>query len=145
MQRGISKEDIPNKRKILVKVKMSGSLTGQAWVHLCHVPFSVYARYFKDRRRSFGELQSRMISWAKEDFNIKVRLDTKANVEKFKRFIDEMYRRNYTDILPKDGFNFSKGGWCALWITKHMEMELEEEREDFIDDIRAIAPKDTGR
>lgn len=103
---------------------------GYKWAHLCYIPTSLYLRYFVGQRKPFDRLKHMIIHWVKQDFGVKVRLNTKQSVNELKQFITNMYKHEYKELFPKDGISFSKSGWFVLWLSKHMEMEIEEDEQD---------------
>lgn len=111
--------------KVLIKVKNREERRYQ-WIHFCYLPSALYTRYFTDLGGTFDSLKQRIIQWAQEDFDVVVKLNTKEQVAAFKQFILNSYKYEYKNLFPKDGISFSKAGWFTLWLTKHIEIELEE-------------------
>lgn len=111
--------------KVLIKIRDQASREYK-WIHLGYIPKLLHEQYFREGYRTAEYLKYKIIQWAKEDFGVNVKLHTIEQVLEFKQFILNAYKQEYQDLFPKDGISFSKAGWFVLWLTKHMEMELEE-------------------
>ena len=96
------------------------------WIHFCYVPSDVYDSYFmKLDAGKMETIRKRLRLWAKQDFGVDVKLNTLDDLRSFRKFILNMYKSEYSELFPKGGFTFSTQGWVTLWVTRHMEMEIE--------------------
>jgi tRNA nucleotidyltransferase (CCA-adding enzyme) len=86
----------------------------------------VYDDFFKDKHIGRMErFKKRIRKWVKQDYGVDIQLHTLEDLKKFRAFIISVYKNEYHELFPKTGYCFSEHGWVTLWVTKHMEMEIE--------------------
>lgn len=108
--------------KFMLKIRKK---TENEWVHFCYVPFSTREAFYA-KVSVKGWLNNEWVRhWAKNDFGLKT-IDTVNGLVELKQAIKDWASEKYPEIYEKnyDGA-LDKQGWIRVWVTQHMEEEIE--------------------
>lgn len=109
--------------KVVLKVT-DEILEKQLWVHFCYIEKELYLKYLKELNITSNDLNERIISWVKQDFNTEMRLRTTQDLDRLKNLIKNYYKEKYPELYIES--NTDNQGWIRVWVTMKMKEELNE-------------------
>lgn len=110
-------------KKILLKTGRPKKLV---WVHFCYVSDNLYNSFLEATGCRSTELVTQLERWAKEDFNIVIRLNTVENIFKLRKIISIWYKEEYKELCGNFEGHIHVMGWVRLWVSQHMQLEVTE-------------------
>lgn len=110
-------------KKVLLKVDKNGE---QTWVHFCYIPADVSDRFFKVTGIERQSLSSYIEHWIRDDYDVKVKVETYEDIEKARSTITSRFKRDYAElyIMGDNGGNPSVYGIVRMWLVQHMRIEI---------------------
>lgn len=111
--------------KLLVKV-LNENHDKLSWEHFCYVPRDLYLKFLSAMEIERVEVADYISKWAKQDFNIDLSMTTTTDIKTLKELILDKYRSVYPHIFISTDTDHQ--GWVRVWITAHMNKDLEKRR-----------------
>lgn len=108
--------------KFLLKV-LDENRDELVWEHFCYAPKELYLKFISAMSIDRFEMADFVEKWAKEDFNIDLPMTTSKDIIMLKELILDKYRSAYPHLLRKSSTDHQ--GWVRVWVSTHMERELQ--------------------
>lgn len=93
------------------------------WEHLAYAEPAVYDEFLKTMGCSRKEFANYVSKWAFFDFNIKLTMAHRNDIETLRVLVKERYKKAYPDLYVES--ETDRQGWMRAWLTKHMKEEIK--------------------
>lgn len=117
------------KQKLLIKV-----IDGDEWkwVHLCHIDSRMYQKFKAIPEYEGLSIGSHISAWLLQDFGVKMPMAYRREILQLKNLLETWYRREYPELYLKycPGDKQRISSLVSLWLTQHMQYELEKRKGD---------------
>ena len=108
-------------KKVLVKVLREGEIK---WTHFSAIPAELYERFFTDAGIEAADLNDYLSKWYFNDFNKILKMYKYSDIIKLKADINRKFETKYSELYGYAGMPEIRG-WVRMWLSQHMELELE--------------------
>lgn len=112
----------PDLIKFLIKVLNEDS-DKVSWEHICYAPRDLYIKFLCHKDLERYQMADYISKWVKEDFNLDLPMTTRKEIKILHELVADKYQNAYPHLARKS--NTDRQGWMRVWVTTHMERELQ--------------------
>lgn len=109
--------------KLVIKV-LNERTDRLVWEHFCYAPRDLYLTFLSAKSIERFEMADYIARWAKDDFNIDLAMTTFKDITILRELILDKYSSVYPHLLRKSTTDHQ--GWVRVWVSTHMEKELQK-------------------
>lgn len=111
-------------KKVVLKV-IDSDKNLMSWVHFCYVPRQLWEHFKRVTGIDDSEFGAWLAKWAKEDFDIVVRMSKKEDIETLRKAVTIAYQDKYFELFSPSlqGANMPTHSLLRNWVSIKMKVE----------------------
>lgn len=111
----------PDLIKFLVKV-LDENTDKVSWEHICYAPRELYLQFLKKKGLERSQMADYVARWAKEDFNVELAMTTSKDIQILRELVLDKYKSAYPHLMRQT--DTDRQGWMRVWVSNHMERDM---------------------